>query len=100
MGRGKIRVNAISAGPIRTLAASGIGDVRHIIRWNELNAPLHRAVTIEDVGKAGVYLLSDLSAAVTGEVHYVDGGYNVIGMMDVNSISEIAEMLQGAKISQ
>ena len=99
LGRGKIRVNAISAGPIRTLAASGIGDVRHILRWNELNAPLHRTITIEDVGKAGMYLLSDLASAVTGEVHYVDGGYNVIGMLDVNSISEIAEMLQSAKVS-
>ncbi|MDX2141947.1 MAG: enoyl-ACP reductase FabI [Rhodospirillaceae bacterium] len=99
LGRAKIRVNAISAGPIRTLAASGIGDVRHIMRWNELNAPLHRPITIDDVGKAGLYLLSDLASGVTGEIHYVDGGYNVTGMIDVNSIGEIAEMLQGAKIS-
>jgi enoyl-[acyl-carrier protein] reductase I len=99
LGRGNIRVNAISAGPIKTLAASGIGDFRHIMRWNELNAPLHRNVTIEDVGKAGVYLLSELGSGVTGEVHYVDAGYNVIGMMDVHSAAQIAEMLQNVKIS-
>jgi enoyl-[acyl-carrier protein] reductase I len=99
LGRNNIRVNAISAGPIKTLAASGIGDFRHIMRWNELNAPLHRNVTIEDVGKAGLYMVSDLGSGVTGETHYVDGGYNVIGMMDVHSAAEIAEMLQGVKIS-
>ncbi len=75
-----IRVNAISAGPIKTLAASGIGDFRYILRWNELNAPLGRNVTIEDVGGAGLYLLSDLSRGVTGEVHHVDCGYHVVGM--------------------
>ncbi len=75
-----IRVNAISAGPIKTLAASGIGDFRYILRWNELNAPLRRNVTIEDVGGAALYLLSDLASGVTGEIHFVDGGYNVIGM--------------------
>jgi enoyl-[acyl-carrier protein] reductase I len=80
LGPKKIRVNAISAGPIKTLAASGIGDFRYILKWNELNAPLRRNVTIEDVGGAGLYLVSDLSAGVTGEVHYVDSGYNVIGM--------------------
>jgi len=99
LGRNNIRVNAISAGPIKTLAASGIGDFRHIMKWNELNAPLHRNVSIEDVGKAGLYLLSDLGSGVTGEIHYVDGGYNVIGMMDVHSTAQIAEMLQGVKIS-
>lgn len=80
LGRDKIRVNAISAGPIRTLAASGIGDFNLILKWNELNAPLGRNVTIEDVGGAGLYLLSDLSSGVTGEIHHVDAGYNVIGM--------------------
>jgi enoyl-[acyl-carrier protein] reductase I len=80
LGRGGIRVNGISAGPIKTLAASGIGDFRYILKWNELNAPLRRNVTIDDVGGAGLYLLSDLAAGVTGEIHYVDGGYNVLGM--------------------
>lgn len=80
LGRDNVRVNAISAGPIRTLAASGIGDFNLILRWNELNAPLGRNVTIEDVGGAGLYLLSDLSSGVTGEIHHVDAGYNVIGM--------------------
>ena len=80
MGSANIRVNAISAGPIRTLAASGIGDFRYILRWNQLNAPLERNVTIDDVGGAGVYLLSPLSAGVTGEVHHVDCGYHVVGM--------------------
>ncbi|VVT24830.1 Enoyl-(acyl-carrier-protein) reductase (NADH) 1 [Sphingomonas sp. EC-HK361] len=80
LGRDNIRVNAISAGPIKTLAASGIGDFRLILKWNELNSPLKRNVTIEDVGGAGLYLLSDLSSGVTGETHHVDAGYNVIGM--------------------
>jgi enoyl-[acyl-carrier protein] reductase I len=80
LGRDGVRVNAISAGPIKTLAASGIGDFRLILKWNELNAPLKRNVTIEDVGGAGLYLLSDLASGVTGEVHHVDAGYNVIGM--------------------
>ena len=80
MGPKKIRVNAISAGPIKTLAASGIGDFRYILKWNELNSPLRRNVTIEDVGGAGLYLLSDLASGVTGEIHHVDAGYNVIGM--------------------
>jgi enoyl-[acyl-carrier protein] reductase I len=80
LGPDNIRVNAISAGPIKTLAASGIGDFRYILKWNELNSPLRRNVTIEDVGGAGVYLLSDLSSGVTGETHHVDAGYNVIGM--------------------
>ncbi|HTM95955.1 MAG TPA: enoyl-ACP reductase FabI [Croceibacterium sp.] len=80
LGPSNIRVNAISAGPIKTLAASGIGDFRYILKWNELNAPLRRNVTIEDVGGAGLYLLSDLSSGVTGEVHHVDAGYHVVGM--------------------
>ncbi|CAH0495033.1 enoyl-ACP reductase FabI [Novosphingobium sp. CECT 9465] len=75
-----IRVNAISAGPIKTLAASGIGDFRYILKWNELNSPLRRNVTIEDVGGAGLYLLSDLASGVTGETHHVDAGYHTIGM--------------------
>ena len=80
LGPENIRVNAISAGPIKTLAASGIGDFRYILKWNEYNSPLRRNVTIEDVGGAGLYLLSDLAAGVTGEIHHVDGGYNVVGM--------------------
>jgi enoyl-[acyl-carrier protein] reductase I len=80
LGRENIRVNAISAGPIRTLAASGIGDFRYILKWNELNSPLRRNVTIEDVGGSALYLLSDLSAGVTGETHHVDAGYHVVGM--------------------
>ena len=80
LGRNNIRVNAISAGPIRTLAASGIGDFRYIMKWNELNSPLKRNVTIDQVGNAGLYLLSDLGAGVTGEVHHVDSGYHVVGM--------------------
>ncbi len=80
LGKSAIRVNAISAGPIKTLAASGISDFRYILRWNEYNSPLRRTVTLEDVGGAGVYLLSDLSKGVTGEVHHVDAGYHVQGM--------------------
>ncbi len=80
LGPENIRVNAISAGPIKTLAASGIGDFRYILKWNELNSPLRRNVTIDDVGGAALYLLSDLASGVTGEIHHVDGGYNVIGM--------------------
>ena len=80
LGPENIRVNAISAGPIKTLAASGIGDFRYILKWNEYNSPLRRNVTIDDVGGAGVYLLSDLASGVTGEIHHVDAGYNVIGM--------------------
>ena len=84
--RQNIRVNAISAGPIRTLAAAGgIGDFRYILRWNQLNAPLERNVTIEQVGGAGVYLLSPLSAGVTGEVLHVDSGYHIVGMKNPNA---------------
>ena len=80
LGEAGIRVNAISAGPIKTLAASGIGDFRYILKWNQYNSPLRRNVTIEEVGGAGLYLLSDLSAGVTGEVHHVDSGYHIVGM--------------------
>jgi len=85
LGRQKIRVNAISAGPIKTLAASGIGDFRYILKWNELNSPLRRNVDIDDVGKSAVYMLSDLSSGVTGEVHNVDAGYHVVGMKAVDA---------------
>jgi enoyl-[acyl-carrier protein] reductase I len=80
LGPQNIRVNAISAGPVKTLAASGIGDFRYILKWNELNSPLRRNITIEDVGGAALYLLSDLAAGVTGEVHHVDAGYHLVGM--------------------
>ena len=80
LGERGIRVNAISAGPIKTLAASGIGDFRYILRWKQYNSPLRRNVTIEEVGGSGLYLLSDLSAGVTGEVHHVDSGYHIVGM--------------------
>ena len=80
LGPKNIRVNSLSAGPIKTLAASGIGDFRYILKWNELNAPLRRNVSQEDIGKAGLYLLSDLSSGVTGECHHVDCGYHVVGM--------------------
>jgi enoyl-[acyl-carrier protein] reductase I len=80
LGVKNIRVNAISSGPIKTLAASGIRDMRYILRWNEYNAPLRRNVSVEDVGEAAVYLLSDMSRSVTGEVHHVDAGYHIVGM--------------------
>jgi enoyl-[acyl-carrier protein] reductase I len=85
LGPKAIRVNAVSAGPIRTLAASGIGDFRYILKWNELNAPLRRTVTIDDVGRAALFLLSDLSGGVTGEVVHVDAGYHVVGMKAVDA---------------
>ncbi|MEO0689339.1 MAG: enoyl-ACP reductase FabI [Pseudomonadota bacterium] len=85
LGPQNIRVNAISAGPVKTLAASGIGDFRYILKWNELNAPLRRTITIDDVGGSGLYLLSDLSAGVTGEVHHVDAGYHTVGMKQVDA---------------
>ncbi len=94
LGADGIRVNAISAGPIKTLAASGIGDFRHILKWNEYNSPLQRNVSIEQVGGAGLYLLSDLSGGVTGEVHHVDSGYHVVGMMNVGKAKELGQMLQ------
>jgi enoyl-[acyl-carrier protein] reductase I len=80
LGRAGIRVNAISAGPIKTLAASGIGDFRYILKWNEYNSPLRRTVTTDEVGGSALYLLSDLGRAVTGEIHHVDCGYHVVGM--------------------
>jgi enoyl-[acyl-carrier protein] reductase I len=80
LGEKAIRVNAISAGPIKTLAASGIGDFRYILKWNEYNSPLRRTVTIEEVGQAGAYLMSDMSRGVTGEMHHVDAGYHIVGM--------------------
>ncbi|THF50989.1 enoyl-ACP reductase FabI [Allorhizobium terrae] len=83
-GRG-IRVNAISAGPIKTLAASGIGDFRYILKWNEYNSPLKRNVTTDEVGSSGLYLLSDLSTGVTGEIHHVDSGYHTVGMKAVDA---------------
>ncbi len=86
LGKQGIRVNAISSGPIKTLAAAGgIGDFRYILKWNEYNAPLHKSVTTEEVGDAALYLLSDLSRAVTGEIHHVDSGYHVVGMKSVDA---------------
>ena len=85
LGKDGIRVNAISAGPIKTLAASGIGDFRYILKWNEYNSPLRRNVTIDDVGKSALYLLSDLGSGVTGETHHVDAGYHVVGMKAVDA---------------
>ena len=95
LGKDDIRVNAISAGPIKTLAASGIGDFRYILKWNEYNSPLRRNVSLDQVGGAGVYLLSDLSTGVTGEVHHVDCGYHVVGMVAVDSAPQVADLLQG-----
>ncbi|MEZ5918600.1 MAG: enoyl-ACP reductase FabI [Alphaproteobacteria bacterium] len=94
LGEKNIRVNAISAGPIKTLAASGIGDFRYILKWNELNAPLKRNVTIEDVGRSGLFLLSDLGSGVTGEVMHVDAGYHTVGMCAVESAAETGALLQ------
>jgi enoyl-[acyl-carrier protein] reductase I len=93
LGAQNIRVNAISAGPIKTLAASGIGDFRYILKWNELNSPLRRNVTIEDVGNSGLYLLSDLGSGVTGEVLHVDAGYHTVGMVAIDSAAQTAELL-------
>ena len=97
LGSRRIRVNAISAGPIKTLAASGIGDFRYILRWNELNAPLKRNVTQDEVGNSVLYLLSDLGTAVTGEVHHVDCGYHTVGMVSIDSAAETAELLSTVK---
>ncbi len=85
LGGQNIRVNALSAGPMKTLAASGIGDFRYMLKWNEYNAPLKRNVTLQDVGGAGLYLLSDLSSGVSGECHHVDCGYHVVGMKAVDA---------------
>lgn len=93
LGGQNIRVNAISAGPIKTLAASGIGDFRYILKWNELNSPLKRNVTIEDVGRSGLFLLSDLGSGVTGEVLHVDAGYHTVGMVSIDAAGETAELL-------
>ena len=96
LGDRAIRVNAISAGPIKTLAASGIGDFRYILKWNEFNAPLRRNVTIDDVGGAGLYLLSDLSGGVTGEVHHVDAGYHIVGMKAPDA-PDLTQLREGPK---
>ncbi len=93
LGGRAIRVNAISAGPIKTLAASGIGDFRYILKWNELNAPLKRNVTIQEVGGAGLFLLSDLGTGVTGEVMHVDSGYHTVGMVAVDEAAGVAQLL-------
>lgn len=85
LGKKRIRVNAISAGPIKTLAASGIGDFRYILKWNEYNSPLRKNVSIDEVGGSALYLLSDLSTGVTGETHHVDAGYHVVGMKAVDA---------------
>ena len=91
LGNSNIRVNAISAGPIKTLAASGIGDFRYILKWNEYNSPLKRTVTIQEVGNSAMYLISNLSSGVTGQVIYVDAGYNIVGMkaVDAPDISKV-----------
>ena len=93
LGKNNIRVNAISAGPIKTLAASGIGDFRFILKWNELNSPLKRNVSQEDVGNSALYLLSDLGSAVTGEIQHVDCGYHTVGMLAVDETKKVAELL-------
>ena len=85
LGKDGIRVNSLSAGPMKTLAASGIGDFRYILKWNEYNSPLRRNVTLEDVGGAGLYLVSGMSSGVTGENHHVDCGYNIVGMKAVDA---------------
>jgi len=97
LGDANIRVNAVSAGPIRTLAASGIGDFRYILKWNELNSPLRRNVTQDQVGNSAVYLLSDLASGVTGEVMHVDSGYHTVGMMAVDAAPHLAELLENLK---
>ena len=85
LGSDGVRVNALSAGPMKTLASSGIGDFRYILKWNEYNSPLRRNVTMDDIGGAGLYLLSDLSTGVTGETHHVDCGYHIVGMKAVDA---------------
>jgi enoyl-[acyl-carrier protein] reductase I len=94
LGNRQIRVNAISAGPIKTLAASGIGDFRYILRWNEVNAPLKRNVTTTEVGNAALYLLSDLGTGVTGEVMHVDAGYHTLAMVAVDETKKLSELVQ------
>ncbi len=97
LGRQGIRVNAMSAGPMKTLAASGIGDFRYILKWNQYNSPLRRNITLEDVGGAGVYLLGDLSSGVTGEIHHVDSGFHVVGMLAADAAADVREMLESFK---
>ncbi len=92
-----IRVNSISAGPIKTLAASGIGDFRHILKWNEYNAPLQRNVTIEEVGNLGLFLLSDMGSGITGELIHADAGYHSVGMVSINGAEKTAELLNNLK---
>jgi enoyl-[acyl-carrier protein] reductase I len=93
LGSSNIRVNAISAGPIKTLAASGIGDFRYILKWNELNSPLKRNVTIDEVGSSGLFLLSDLGSGVTGEIMHVDSGFHSVGMVNVDAAADTAALL-------
>jgi enoyl-[acyl-carrier protein] reductase I len=93
LGEKNIRVNAISAGPIKTMAASGIGDFRYILRWNEYNSPLRRVVTIEEVGESAVYLLSPMARGVSGEILHVDAGYHVVGMMNPSAAPKMADLL-------
>jgi enoyl-[acyl-carrier protein] reductase I len=99
LGPKKIRVNAISAGPVKTLASSAIGDFRYILKWNELNAPLQSNVTIDQVGGGALYLLSDLGSGVSGEVLHVDSGYHVVGMLSVDAIDGVREMMQSFKVN-
>lgn len=94
LGREHIRVNSLSAGPVKTLAASGIGDFRYILKWSQHNSPLRRNITLDDVGGAGVYLLSDLSSGVTGVNHHVDSGLHAVGMLAVDAVPQIREMLE------
>ena len=93
LGGKNIRVNAISAGPIKTLAASGIGDFRFILKWNELNSPLKKNVTLDDIGNAAVYLLSEMGSGVTGEIQHVDCGYHTVGMLAVDEAKSVSELL-------
>jgi enoyl-[acyl-carrier protein] reductase I len=93
LGSKNIRVNAISAGPIKTLAASGIGDFRYILKWNEINAPLKRNVTTTEVGNAALFLLSDLGTGVTGELMHVDSGYHTVGMIAVDETQKLADLV-------
>ena len=93
LGKKNIRVNAISAGPIKTLAASGIGDFRFILKWNELNSPLKRNVTQEEIGNTALYLVSDLGSAITGEIHHVDCGYHIVGMLAVDEAKNVSTLL-------
>ena len=97
LGEKNVRVNAISAGPIKTLAASGIGDFRFILKWNELNAPLKRNVSQSDVGNSALYLLSDLGSAVTGEIQHVDCGYHTVGMVAVDEADKVSDLLNEFK---